>query len=481
MKKILIVDDHEIVLKGMSQMLGSAGYEVVGVTGASQALMVLNHVRDISLAVCDLSLPAVTEGIAFIEQLNAISPKMPVIVFTMHEELWNIRTLMELGVSGVVLKGENPKELLCAVDAVLKGKEYFSKLFCKMRDELISTDGILTKKEIEVIRRISSGDKTKDIALRLGLSEKTIEFHRTSILRKLGVKSIAEATRRACEMGLLIVMLLLFALMPAQAEDYIDVYCNNGTHYTLPDNGTVVEFEKDDVGEWTAVITIDADSTVCLLVSLIDSIAINHPLVTKGDAIDMGTGVLWSSRNVGASQPEEFGAFYAFGETEEKDFYDYSNYSFCAPDDKWLMNVYPIDSNISSTELDPSHVHWADGWRLPTLDESLELIQKCTSKVLTYNGVKGMLVIAANGNTIFLPLGGTKRATSTHQPTHLHIGKEGIFMTATSEQDTGEEDGEHYSLLTAYGFYADAGGTFGEVLLNPVFGINVRPVKNNDD
>lgn len=478
MKKILVVDDHEIVLKGMSQMLNSAGYKVIGFTGTNQALMFMSHVDDVDLVICDFSIPTVVEGTDFIEHILTLRQRIPVIVYTMHEELWNIRKLMSLGVNGIVLKGENPKELLYAVAEVLAGRDYTSKLFRKMCDEVMKTNGILSEKEIDIMRRISLGYKTKDIAMQLCVTDKTIEFHRSSILRKLGTKSIAEALRRVCEMGLLTVMLLLFVLLPVHAEDYIDVYCNNGTHYTLPDNGTVVEFEKDNVGEWTAVITIGGDSTVRVLVSVIDSIDINHPLVTKGDAIDMGTEVLWASRNVGAELPEEFGAFYAFGETEEKPFYDYSNYTFCSPDDKWLMNVYPIDSDISSTELDPAHVHWGNGWHLPTLADSRELIQKCTSQVITYNGVKGALIIAANGNTLFLPFGGAKCATSTHQPTHLHVGIEGDFMTATSELETGEEDGEHYSILSAYGFSVNNDGKILEILLNPTFGINVRPVKN---
>lgn len=203
MKKILIIDDHEIVLKGMSQMLKSEGYDVIESTNANQALALLKHVNNICLMVCDLSLPTIAQGQDLIQQVRTINEQMPIIVFTMHEELWTIKALMEIGVDGIVLKGDNPKELLYAVSNVIDGKKYFSEQFCKIRETITASKGILSKKEIEIIREIAAGHKNRDIANLMCVSEKTIEFHRCSILRKLGAKNIAEATKRACEMGLL--------------------------------------------------------------------------------------------------------------------------------------------------------------------------------------------------------------------------------------------------------------------------------------
>lgn len=203
MKKILIVDDHEIVLKGMSQMLKSEGYNVIESTNANQALALLKYVNNICMMVCDLSLPTITQGQELIQQAHIINEMMPIIVFTMHEELWTIKALMEIGVDGIVLKGDNPKELLYAVSNVIDGKKYFSKQFCKIRDTITASKGILSKKEIEIMREIAAGHKNRDIANLICVSEKTIEFHRCAILRKLGAKNIAEATKLACKMGLL--------------------------------------------------------------------------------------------------------------------------------------------------------------------------------------------------------------------------------------------------------------------------------------
>lgn len=203
MKKILVVDDHEIVLKGMSQMLENEGYDVMESTNAYQALTLLKHVDGISLIVCDLSLPTTVTGMELIKEVRKINAGLPIVVFTMHEELWTIKTLMDIGADGIVLKGDNPKELLYAVANVLNGEKYFSEQFRKLRNEVLVANGILSQREIEIMKAITSGQKNRDIAEHIGISEKTIEFHRCSILRKLGAKTIAEATRRAFEIGLL--------------------------------------------------------------------------------------------------------------------------------------------------------------------------------------------------------------------------------------------------------------------------------------
>lgn len=214
MKKILVVDDHEIVLKGMTEVLKRGGYDVVESTSVNQALMLLKHIDDISLLVCDLSLPTTIKGMELIEEVRETNASLPIVVFTMHEELWIIKSLMDIGIDGIVLKGENPKELLHAADCVVDGGKYFSRQFCKLRNEVLVSNGILAQREVDIIREITLGHKNRDIAEHLGVSEKTIEFYRCSILRKLGAKTIAEATRRAFEIGLLAIVMLMFIFTP---------------------------------------------------------------------------------------------------------------------------------------------------------------------------------------------------------------------------------------------------------------------------
>ena len=203
MKKVLIVDFHPIVLKGISSMLTDKGYTIYDATTPEQAIVISMHISDIDLVVCGLSLPATVDGIEFIKHIRSVMPQSLSVVFTMHCEPWTMRALENLAVDGIVMKGESPKELMLAMDSVLSGEKYYSPQFCKIRGEAMSSSAILSRKEIDIIRDIAFGSKNFEIAEKYRVCEKTIEYHRSSILHKLGVKTIDEAVRCACEMGLL--------------------------------------------------------------------------------------------------------------------------------------------------------------------------------------------------------------------------------------------------------------------------------------
>ena len=123
------------------------------------------------------------------------------------------------------------------------------------------------------------------------------------------------------------------------------------------------------------------------------------------EAIDLGlpSGTKWASWNIGAAAPEEYGNNYAWGETEEKDVYSWSTYTHC---DGSRKTCHHIGDDIAGTEFDVAHVKWGGSWRMPSLDQYKELIEKCTRKWTTQNGVKGTLVTGPNGNAIFLPAAG---------------------------------------------------------------------------
>lgn len=144
---------------------------------------------------------------------------------------------------------------------------------------------------------------------------------------------------------------------------------------------------------------------------------------TPGDAIDLGLSVKWASHNVGASSPEGYGGYYAWGETEEKNDYDWDTYKYY---DNSTGDLIYIGSNISGTQYDVAHVKWGGSWRMPTLDEIKELINNCTWKWTTLNGVNGQLVTGPNGNSIFLPAAGSCDGTDLYDR-----GSYGIYWSAT--------------------------------------------------
>lgn len=122
----------------------------------------------------------------------------------------------------------------------------------------------------------------------------------------------------------------------------------------------------------------------------------NHP-----HAIDLGlpSGTKWACCNVGATTPEGYGSYFAWGETEEKEIYDWTTYLHC---DGSESTCHDLGSDIAGTEYDVAHVQWGGTWVMPSQDQIKELISKCT--ICTgRNAVGGELFTGPNGGTIFLP------------------------------------------------------------------------------
>ena len=118
------------------------------------------------------------------------------------------------------------------------------------------------------------------------------------------------------------------------------------------------------------------------------------------DYVDLGLSVKWATCNVGASSPEDYGDYYAWGETEIKSEYTETNYKHY---NKSLKKYNYIGSDISGTNYDVAYVKWGNSWRMPTLDEFKELINECTWKSTIHNGIKCQCVTGPNGKSIYIP------------------------------------------------------------------------------
>ena len=134
------------------------------------------------------------------------------------------------------------------------------------------------------------------------------------------------------------------------------------------------------------------------------------------EAVDLGLSVKWATCNVGASSPEDYGDYFAWGETTPKEQYDWTTYKYCKGTYK-TMTKYCSNSSYGNngftdtkTVLDPEDdaatVNWGGVWRMPTDAEMTELREKCTWTWITQNGVNGYKVVGKNGNFIFLPAAG---------------------------------------------------------------------------
>ena len=128
--------------------------------------------------------------------------------------------------------------------------------------------------------------------------------------------------------------------------------------------------------------------------------------------VDLGlpSGTLWAKTNLGASAQEGYGNYYAWGETTTKTTYSWSNYKYCSGTSS---TVQDLGKSICGTSYDAARALWGSEWRMPSVDQMNELIDKCTLQLKTVNGVKGLAFKGPNGNSIFFPIPGYKYDSTT--------------------------------------------------------------------
>ena len=143
------------------------------------------------------------------------------------------------------------------------------------------------------------------------------------------------------------------------------------------------------------------------------------PTVSAGAVVDLGLSVYWCSCNVGAESPEEYGDYFAWGETKPKSSYAKETYSYY---DSNKAQYVDIGDNICGTEYDAAIVNLGSDWRMPTKTEMLELVEKCTWEWVQINGINGFKVTGTNGNSIFLPASGYISHKSKMEGTYYPTG-----------------------------------------------------------
>ncbi len=202
--RVLIADDHLLMAEGIARLLESE-YEIAGVVSSGSAA-IEEASRLLPDIVClDISMPG-TNGIQVAVQLHDLVPRTKVIIVTQQLELPYLRAAFRAGAVGYVAKQAATVELSTALHAALSGKSYISSLLIEaasgMRNELVpdvtqvNTD-TLTARQREVLKLVSEGRTSKEIAAQLHISPKTVEFHKQALMNELGVRTTAELTRYA--------------------------------------------------------------------------------------------------------------------------------------------------------------------------------------------------------------------------------------------------------------------------------------------
>lgn len=201
--KILIADDHPIVRAGIRAVLeAQADWCICAEAGdGGEAVgLALEHEPDV--VVIDYSLP-VLNGLEAARQMLRAAPKARVLIYTMHGDDMLIRDALKAGVRGYILKSEDDGKLVAGVQALAKGKTYFSQRVAEcLLDEFLTGEKVvasqtLTAREREVVQLVAEGASNKAIAARWGLSIKTIDTHRTSAMKKLNLRSAVDLARYA--------------------------------------------------------------------------------------------------------------------------------------------------------------------------------------------------------------------------------------------------------------------------------------------
>ncbi|HEY0506221.1 MAG TPA: response regulator transcription factor [Lysobacter sp.] len=202
MIRTLLVDDHAIVREGFKRLFqGTGRYEVVAEAADAAQALHLAGTCPIDIAVIDLSLGVQDSGFVLLRELAKVAPEMRRVVVSMHDDPGVVLRALDQGVRGYVTKTTAIAELVGALDRVMRGEVALSSDVLRTVDRPHTQ--ALTPREAETLRGLLSELPPKAIAADLGISVKTLYRHRTSLMAKLGARTVAALPRIARERGLL--------------------------------------------------------------------------------------------------------------------------------------------------------------------------------------------------------------------------------------------------------------------------------------
>ncbi len=205
--RVLLADDHRMVVEGLKRLLESE-FALAGVVENGRALLAAARELLPDVIVSDITMPELN-GIEALEELKKINPDVRLVFLTMHDNIAYARRALDAGAMGYVLKHAAPEELIMAVRAAYAGQTFVSpaiagELMKAMRDgHATAVDPVrkLTLRQREILRLLADGHSAKVIAARLGISARTVEFHKYSMMELLGVSSSADLIRFALRSG----------------------------------------------------------------------------------------------------------------------------------------------------------------------------------------------------------------------------------------------------------------------------------------
>lgn len=271
-----------------------------------------------------------------------------------------------------------------------------------------------------------------------------------------------------------IILLLGMCLMPLNVvADNTGGDVNNDGEVNIADVNTVIDYILGDRSRLSIDVNGEGEVNIADVNAIIAIILKDTSASEEHEYVDLGlpSGTLWATCNVGADTPEDYGDYFAWGEIEPKDYYNWTTYIWCNGSDNTITK-YCLDDDHGyngftdgKTELDTkddaAYVNWGTSWRMPSWEQIVELRDYSSWQFVQRNGVYGQLGIGPNGNSIFLPASGGRWNGALY-----HMGSWGAYWSRTHRT----------SIESCYfGFYKDDIHWTGNEYR--CFGFNVRAVR----
>lgn len=209
--RVLVADDHSVVREGLRHVLaGAPGFEVVGEAATAAEALVLAERHAPDVVVLDISMPG-GSGLGIVEQLRQRLPEARILMLSIHDQREYVVESVRAGAHGYIRKDSTPAELRAAIAAVHREGAYFGPAAARHLGAAIRGEGdpdsegsspALSPREREVLIRVARGLTNKETAAELGISTRTVEAHRDSLSRKLGIRTVAGLTRYVMKQGI---------------------------------------------------------------------------------------------------------------------------------------------------------------------------------------------------------------------------------------------------------------------------------------
>ncbi|MBW2288172.1 MAG: response regulator transcription factor [Deltaproteobacteria bacterium] len=211
MISVLVADDHSVVREGVRRLIeGESDIHLCGEAADGREVLEQVEAHHPNVVILDITMPRLS-GLETLERVRSKHPEVKTILLSVHADPPMIQNAISLGADGYLLKNARSGEILSAIRAVTRGGSYFSppvarEIVAQIRDPRPATEQpftLLSGREREVLHLIAEGLSAKEIAVELSISNKTVEAHRTSLMRKLGVRKATELVRYAVRHGLI--------------------------------------------------------------------------------------------------------------------------------------------------------------------------------------------------------------------------------------------------------------------------------------